>query len=154
MFTIVILTLLFMIVYRFVPNRKTVSFGRQLPGALVAAVGWIAVSAGCSFYIGNFNNFSYIYGSLSGMMILLLWLHFCMSMVFYGAEVNYFLENKKNYHLLVRTLRPNYQAIRRKREREMYEKDHQKLRWKNKWMGQKKNWKNKAAKKKEKEPRK
>ena len=91
MFTIVILTLLFMIVYRFVPNRKTVSFGRQLPGALVAAVGWIAVSAGCSFYIGNFNNFSYIYGSLSGMMILLLWLHFCMSMVFYGAEVNYFL---------------------------------------------------------------
>ena len=154
MFTIVILTLLFMIVYRFVPNRKTVSFGRQLPGALVAAVGWIAVSAGCSFYIGNFNNFSYIYGSLSGMMILLLWLHFCMSMVFYGAEVNYFLENKKNYHLLVRTLRPNYQAIRRKREREMYEKDHQKLRWKNKWMGQKKNWKNKAAKKKEEEPRK
>lgn len=156
MFTIVILTLLFMIVYRFVPNRKTVSFGRQLPGALVAAVGWIAVSAGCSFYIGNFNNFSYIYGSLSGMMILLLWLHFCMSMVFYGAEVNYFLENKKNYHLLVRTLRPNYQAIRRKREREMYEKDHQKLRWKkkNKWMGQKKNWKNKAAKKKEEKPRK
>ena len=154
MFTIVILTLLFMIVYRFVPNRKTVSFGRQLPGALVAAVGWIAVSAGCSFYIGNFNNFSYIYGSLSGMMILLHWLHFCMSMVFYGAEVNYFLENKKNYHLLVRTLRPNYQAIRRKREREMYEKDHQKLRWKNKWMGQKKNWKNKAAKKKEEEPRK
>lgn len=122
LFTIVILTLLFMIVYRFVPNRKTVSFFRQLPGALIAAIGWIVVSAGCSFYIGNFNNFSYIYGSLSGMMILLLWLHFCMSMVFYGAEVNYFLENKKNYHLLIRTLRPNYQAIRRKREREMYER--------------------------------
>ena len=111
-----------MIVYRFVPNRKTVSFFRQLPGALIAAIGWIVVSAGCSFYIGNFNNFSYIYGSLSGMMILLLWLHFCMSMVFYGAEVNYFLENKKNYHLPIRTLRPNYQAIRRKREREMYER--------------------------------
>ena len=56
-------------------------------------------------------------------MILLLWLHFCMSMVFYGAEVNYFLENKRNYHLLIRTLRPNYQAIRRRREKEMYERD-------------------------------
>lgn len=122
LFTIVVLTLLFMIIYRFVPNRKTVSFGRQLPGALVAAIGWLVVSAGCSFYIGNFDNFSYIYGSLSGIMILLLWLHFCMSMVFYGAEVNYFFENKKNYHLLIRTLRPNYQAIRRKREKEMYER--------------------------------
>ena len=38
-------------------------------------------------------------------MILLLWLHFCMSMVFYGAEINYFLENKKNYHTLIRTFR-------------------------------------------------
>ena len=122
-FTIIILTLLFMIIYRFVPNRKSVSFRKQLPGALVAAVGWLVVSAGCSFYIGNFDNFSYIYGSLSGIMILLLWLHFCMSMVFYGAEVNYFLENKRNYHLLIRTLRPNYQAIRRRREKEMYERD-------------------------------
>lgn len=120
-FTISILTVLFMIIYRFVPNRKTGSFRRQFPGALVAAIGWIAVSAGCSFYMENFTNFSYIYGSLSGIMILLLWLHFCMSMVFYGAEVNYFLENKKNYHILIRTFRPNYQAIRRQREKEMKE---------------------------------
>ena len=122
LFTIVILTLLFMIIYRFVPNRKTVSFLKQWPGALVAAVGWLAVSAFCSFYISNFDNFSYIYGSLSSIMILLLWLHFCMSMVFYGAEVNYFLENKKNYHTLIRTFRPNYKAIRRQREKEMYER--------------------------------
>ena len=40
-FTIVILTLLFMIIYRFVPNRKSASFLRQWPGALLAAVaGW------------------------------------------------------------------------------------------------------------------
>lgn len=121
-FTIVILTLLFMIIYRFVPNRKSVSFFRQWPGALLAAVGWLVVSAFCSFYISNFDNFSYIYGSLSSIMILLLWLHFCMSMVFYGAEINYFLENKKNYHILIRTFRPNYKAIRRQREKEMYER--------------------------------
>lgn len=116
--TIVLLTFLFMIIYRFVPNRKSTSFYKQWPGALVAAVGWIVVSALCSFYMGSFSNFSYIYGSLSGIMILLLWLHFCMSMVFYGAEVNYFLENKKNYHMLIRTFRPNYRAIRRQREKE------------------------------------
>ncbi|MDO5145764.1 MAG: YihY/virulence factor BrkB family protein [Eubacteriales bacterium] len=121
LFTIIILTIIFMLMYRFVPSRKASSLWRQWPGALVAAVGWIVVSSGCSFYMTNFN-FSYIYGSLSGIMILLLWLHFCMSMVFYGAEINYFLENKNNYHELVRIFRPNFRAIRRQREKELKEK--------------------------------
>ena len=41
---------------------------------------------------------------------------------FYGAEVNYFLENKDNYHLLIRTLRPNW----RKQQRAQTEKMRQK----------------------------
>ena len=45
-----------------------------------------------------------------------------MSMVFYGAEVNYFFENKDNYHLLIRTLRPNW----RKQQRAQTEKMRQK----------------------------
>lgn len=89
-----------MIIYKWIPNRVS-SFRKQFPGALIATLGWVAVSVGCSIYMDNFTNFSYIYGSMAGIMILLLWLYFCMSMVFYGAEVNYFLENKDNYHLLI-----------------------------------------------------
>ena len=70
----------------------------------------------------NFTNFSYIYGSMAGIMILLLWLYFCMSMVFYGAEVNYFLENKDNYHLLIRTLRPNWRRQQRAQTEKMRQK--------------------------------
>ena len=55
-------------------------------------------------------------------MILLLWLYFCMSMVFYGAEVNYFLENKDNYHLLIRTLRPNWRRQQRAQTEKMRQK--------------------------------
>ena len=84
-----------MIIYKWIPNRVS-SFRKQFPGALIATLGWVAVSVGCSIYMDNFTNFSYIYGSMAGIMILLLWLYFCMSMVFYGAEVNYFLENKDN----------------------------------------------------------
>ena len=98
------------------------SFRKQFPGALIATLGWVAVSVGCSIYMDNFTNFSYIYGSMAGIMILLLWLYFCMSMGFYGAEVNYFLENKDNYHLLTRTLRPNW----RKQQRAQTEKMRQK----------------------------
>ena len=100
-FSLIFLTLLFMIIYKWIPNRVS-SFRKQFPGALIATLGWVAVSV--------------------GIMILLLWLYFCMSMVFYGAEVNYFLENKDNYHLLIRTLRPNW----RKQQRAQTEKMRQK----------------------------
>ncbi len=118
LFSLVFLTLLFMIIYKWIPNRKS-SFVRQLPGALIATIGWLVVSAGCSVYVDHFGNFSYIYGSVAGIMILILWLYFCMSMVFYGAEVNYFLENKRNYHMLIRILRPNVKRMRREKEKEL-----------------------------------
>lgn len=110
--SLIFLTLLFMVIYKWIPNR-TSSFRKQFPGALIATIGWVVVSVGCSIYMDHFTNFSYIYGSMAGIMILLLWLYFCMSMVFYGAEVNYFFENKKNYHLLIRTLRPNWKKQQR-----------------------------------------
>ena len=119
--TVIVLTLLFMIIYRFIPGRKS-SFKRQWPGAIVAALGWMCISWGCSFYIQHFSNFSYVYGSMAWIMILLLWLHFCMSMIFYGAEINYFLENKKYYHMLVSSFRPNFIAMRREKERKLKEK--------------------------------
>ena len=121
LFSLVFLTLLFMIIYKWIPNR-TSSFRGQFPGALIATLSWVAVSVGCSIYMDNFTNFSYIYGSMAGIMILLLWLYFCMSMVFYGAEVNYFLENKDNYHLRIRTLRPNWRRQQRAQTEKMRQK--------------------------------
>lgn len=114
--TVVILTILFMIIYRFLPDRKS-SFIKQWPGALVAAIGWIVVSIVCSMFMEGFTSFTFLHGSMAGSMILLLWLYFCMSMIFYGAEVNYFLENKKNYHTLVLVLRHSKRDSQRKRER-------------------------------------
>lgn len=114
--TVIVLTLLFMVIYKFVPDRES-SFLWQWPGALVAAVGWLGVSFFCSLFMEGFGSFSYVYGSMAGIMILLLWLYFCMSMIFYGAEFNYFLENKKNYHTLVWALRHNKRASQRRREK-------------------------------------
>ncbi|MBQ9155622.1 MAG: YihY/virulence factor BrkB family protein [Eubacterium sp.] len=112
--TVIALTVIFMVIYQFLPDRES-SFLKQWPGALLAAVGWILVSLFCSLFMNGFGSFSYVYGSMASIMILLLWLYFCMSMIFYGAEFNYFLENKKNYHTLVWALRHNRRASRRKR---------------------------------------
>lgn len=131
-FSLLIMTLIFMMIYKWIPNRKS-SFKKQLPGALVSTLGWMAVSVGCSIYVDHFSNFSYIYGSMAGIMMMLLWLYFCMSMVFYGAEVNYFLENKKNYHMLIRTLRPNWKQQQRAREEEIRLKEAAKKKRAGKW---------------------
>ena len=118
MLTVVILIFLFMMIYQFVPNRQS-RFIQQFPGAVIATIGWVAVSWFYGAFVDNMKYFNYIYGSMAGIMLLFLWLYICMSMVFYGAEVNYFFENKKNYHKLVRILRPNWDQQRRRREQEI-----------------------------------
>lgn len=85
--------LIILTMFKFIPNRKT-SFAKELPGALLASFGWYGFSALFSVYIDNSPNFSYMYGSLTTLIIGLLWMYFCMIIVFYGAELNTFIDNK------------------------------------------------------------
>lgn len=86
-------TLFFMFLYTVIPERKT-RFVSELPGAFFSACGWLIFSALYSFYIENFGNFSYLYGSLTAVVLLMLWLYFCMYIVFVGAEINDFLQDE------------------------------------------------------------
>ncbi len=81
------LTLIFASFYKFLPQRIN-SFRRQLPGAALAAVGWIGFSYIYSIYIERFSNYSYVYGSLTAIIFLMLWLYVCMNIFLYGAEFN------------------------------------------------------------------
>lgn len=87
-----ILLFFFLVMYIVLPNRKT-SLIYELPGAILSSLGWIGFSYGFSFYIDNMANFSYVYGSLTAIVLLLLWVYFCMYILFIGAEVNFFLYN-------------------------------------------------------------
>lgn len=77
-------------IYTFIPHRKLNAF-EQIPGAVFSAVGWMIFSYGFSFYFTNFSNYSYMYGSLTAIVLLMLWLYFCICILFIGAEINYFL---------------------------------------------------------------
>ena len=61
-------------------------------GALLATVGWLAVSLGLSLYIARFANFNETYGSLGAIVGLLFWLYASAFVVLLGAEVNAELE--------------------------------------------------------------
>ncbi len=81
-------------VYRFLPNNQR-EWKKQLPGAVLTAVGWTTSSYIFSIYIDIFKGFSNMYGSLKTIVIIMLWLYFCMYMLLLGGELNVLLERKK-----------------------------------------------------------
>ena len=82
----VILSLLFAAIYTYVPDAK-LSFREQVPGAVFAAVVWSVFSWGFSLYVTWGNTYG-IYGSLSIIIIVLLWMYFCMYIILIGACMN------------------------------------------------------------------
>jgi len=66
-------------------------FKSQIPGAAFCSVTWLIISRVVVIYMQHFSNFSLMYGSLAGIVILMLWLYFCMYSLFVGAVINYLL---------------------------------------------------------------
>lgn len=98
------LVIFFLIIYIVIPNTKP-KLMSVLPGALLCAGGWMAFSYAFSYYIDNFSNYSSMYGSLTAVVLFMLWMYFCMYLLFFGAEFNLLLENKnfvRNIKLLYR----------------------------------------------------
>ncbi len=82
-----ILSAFFMALYTYLPYDRQ-KLKKQLPGALFSTLGWLLCSYGFSIYFRHFSRFSYMYGSLAAVVILMLWIYFCICILFLGAEVN------------------------------------------------------------------
>lgn len=82
-----VLSLFFFLMYILVPGRRG-SAPMQIPGALLSGIGWVGFSYVFSYYYENLSDYSYLYGSLSVMVFFMLWLFFCIYILFIGAEVN------------------------------------------------------------------
>lgn len=93
--TMAILTLFFLLMYLVIPNRKSGIF-RELPGAILTAGGWLGSSFLFSFYIDHIDGYTYTYGSLTTLAVCMLWLYFCMYILFVGAEINMLLATGKD----------------------------------------------------------
>lgn len=89
-FTIGFLILVFCLFYTVLPRRR-LRFVQNVPGALFATVGWIVYSRLFGFYVENFSNYANVYGSLTAVVITMLWIYFCMNLIFYGGLFNYIL---------------------------------------------------------------
>lgn len=93
----VILTLLFIGLYKLIDDKKY-TFMNHLPGALFSAIGWMGFSYFYSLYIDNFAGKSYAYGSLTTIVLLMLWIYICMYILFIGAEINVYFGKVIKYY--------------------------------------------------------
>lgn len=88
---IFVLIIFSLCIYMFLPNEKR-KLRNQLPGAIFTAFGWTLASFIFSVYMDIFKGFSNMYGSLTTIVIIMLWLYFCMYVMLLGGEINDLLE--------------------------------------------------------------
>jgi len=91
---LVVQTGFFAAMFMVLPNRKN-GFWESLPGAVAASLGWHAFSVLYSIYVEHFAHLSNVYGSVYAVALSMLWLYFCVSIVFYGGALNVLLGKKR-----------------------------------------------------------
>lgn len=78
--------------YRYAPNRDNAKWRWVTWGAVGATVSWLAASFALNFYVTNFGSYNETYGTLGGVIVLLLWMFVSSLIVLLGAEVDAELE--------------------------------------------------------------
>lgn len=87
-----VMTLVFGMMYTYIPNRK-LAFRKQLPGSAFVVLAWMIFTYGFSLYVDYFSSFT-AYGTLGTIILFLLWLYFCSYIMLIGAVINQFIELK------------------------------------------------------------
>ena len=114
--TFIAFMLIFLFVYKFLPNCRY-TFRSQLPGALIVTTVWMFFSYLLSIYYLNSKSFLTIYGSLTGIILAMIWLYFCMYFVLVGAEINRVIFEDPENNVIVNTVEGFKEASAKKREK-------------------------------------
>lgn len=83
---IAVLALAFLPIYYVLPP-VAVSLREVLPGAVIAAVGWVVLQVAFRFYAANASRFE-AYGLIGAVLLFVTWLYFASILVLAGAAVN------------------------------------------------------------------
>ncbi len=84
----------FAMVMRWGPDRRPAKWRWLVPGSLLATLLWIAVSFGFSLYVAYVGDYNATYGSLSAIVVFLMWLFLSSYGVLVGALLNAELERQ------------------------------------------------------------
>lgn len=96
--------LIFALLYKFSPNigkNLRIPMREVLPGAVFTTVAWVSLSLLLSYYVANFGKYAITYGSLGGVIVLLIWIYYSSVVIVLGGEINATLEDMRKNGLKV-----------------------------------------------------
>lgn len=115
--TPLLLLLIFWLSYVILPSRKA-RFHEELPGALLTAAVWRGAASLYEIFLArSLDRYSYVYGSLAGVVMILIWLYACVYVWFIGAELNCFLREQKEAGVFARLHIPLPHLFKRRKQR-------------------------------------
>jgi membrane protein len=85
---LLVVVVMFAVLFHSAPNVKLPGFKWVSPGALFAVVVWILASAVFAFYVANFGSYDKTYGTLGGIVVLLVWMWITNIALLLGMELN------------------------------------------------------------------
>lgn len=91
---LIVVFVAFMVLYTLAPNVK-IKMMSVIPGSIFATVVFLVGSYLFGIYISNFANYSKTYGSIAGIIILMLWLYITGFIIIIGAEINAIIHQRK-----------------------------------------------------------
>lgn len=87
-FLLAVAALGFTILYRFGPSRDPARWRWLAPGSILACILWVAASFGFTWYVENFASYNETFGTLAGVIVLLMWLWLSAYIILIGAELD------------------------------------------------------------------
>lgn len=91
---LIITFIVFITLYAIAPNIK-LQMKSVVPGALFATIAWIGASFLFGYYVSNFGNYSKTYGSIGGIIVLMLWLYLTGFIIIIGSQINAIIHHDK-----------------------------------------------------------
>ncbi|MBW3578575.1 MAG: YihY/virulence factor BrkB family protein [Actinobacteria bacterium] len=82
------------VIYRYAPDRDEPRWTWMSTGSVVATIIWLIASGGFAWYVNSFGSYAETYGSLAGVIVLMLWFFLTAFAILIGAELDAQLEHQ------------------------------------------------------------
>ena len=59
-----------------------------LPGSIFFCISWLLGSWGFSLYVNNLHTYNFVYGTIAGFAVMMMWLYYTSILILIGGEIN------------------------------------------------------------------